>query len=86
MGITNKSFLYGICCASATWAISLYLYWQLTTKEVKSAALLTNNFTNIDEAKTNLPSYRNSEKLIKHLQPIIRKHDNEGKIIYVVKS
>ncbi|XP_018320488.1 polypeptide N-acetylgalactosaminyltransferase 35A isoform X2 [Agrilus planipennis] len=25
----NKSFFYGICFASVTWLISLYLYWQL---------------------------------------------------------
>lgn len=83
MGITNKSFLYGICCASVTWAVSIYLYWQLTTKGVKTAALLTNNFTNTDPVKTNLSSYRNSEKLIKHLQPVIRKHDKQGKNIYI---
>lgn len=25
----NKSFLYGICFASVTWSVSLYLFWQL---------------------------------------------------------
>lgn len=25
----NRSFLYGICFASVTWIISLYLFWQL---------------------------------------------------------
>lgn len=26
----NKSFFYGICFASVTWAVSLYLFWQLS--------------------------------------------------------
>lgn len=29
----NKSFLYGICFASLTWIVSLYLYFQLTSQE-----------------------------------------------------
>lgn len=29
----NKSFLYGIFFASITWAVSLYLYWQLNKND-----------------------------------------------------
>lgn len=32
----NKSFWYGICCASFTWMISLYLYWQLNKTEINN--------------------------------------------------
>lgn len=29
----NKSFLYGICFASVTWIVSLYLYFEITSNE-----------------------------------------------------
>lgn len=29
----NRSFLYGICFASFTWIISLFLYFQITNNE-----------------------------------------------------
>lgn len=28
----NKSFLYGICFASITWIVSLYLYFEITNE------------------------------------------------------
>lgn len=27
----NKSFVWGVCIASCTWIVSLYLFWRLTT-------------------------------------------------------
>ncbi|XP_056639458.1 polypeptide N-acetylgalactosaminyltransferase 35A [Diorhabda sublineata] len=43
----NKSFLYGICFASATWLISLYLYFQLSKNENFSTTIKTSNLNNV---------------------------------------
>lgn len=45
----NRSFLYGICFASATWIISLYLFWQLnkTTNILQQPTIQSSNNNNI---------------------------------------
>lgn len=55
-----KPFLYGICFASLTWVILLYLYFHINTSELVSKKATQNS----------LFSGLNSESLIKSLQPI----------------
>lgn len=31
----NRSFLWGVCIASCTWLLSLYLYWRLTSTNLQ---------------------------------------------------
>jgi polypeptide N-acetylgalactosaminyltransferase len=51
----NKSFFYGIIAASVTWAISLYLFWTLTTNPS-----LQNGLTNSPAvAKSLNPQFEN---------------------------
>lgn len=79
----NKSFLYGICFASVTWIISLYLYFQITsnensTKKSADLALWTREQILPKTQVQKIPSYehnnthftKNSAKLIKKLTPI----------------
>lgn len=95
MASINKSFLCGICFASITWAVSLYLYWQLNKREfdstpTNSALIHTSNdkrsmgksdsFSR--NAKYNYSKYKNninSDMVIAKLQPII-KNGSEGKL------
>lgn len=82
MGSINKSFLYGIGFASITWAVSLYLYWQLTSIKPPLTTTLANrtkslsniyNFTK--NAKYRYDTYKNnvnSDMVIAKLQPILR--------------
>lgn len=70
----NKSFLYGIGCASVTWIISLYLYTQLTKTSTNntlkalspSSAALKNEFLDNETWKykkknKDKSSYKNSQ-------------------------
>ncbi|CAK1554120.1 unnamed protein product [Leptosia nina] len=43
MGRINNSFLWGILAASATWSISLYLYWLLNMSALEGKNLLYDN-------------------------------------------
>lgn len=82
----NRSFLYGICFASLTWIISLYLYFQITSSEnsTKKSAEFTIWTQEQILSKTQIHktastqnntfnNNQNSPKLIKKLTPIKRK-------------
>lgn len=43
MGKINNSFLWGIIFASATWSISLYLYWMLNMNTFEGNTLINGN-------------------------------------------
>ncbi|KAB0798532.1 hypothetical protein PPYR_09525 [Photinus pyralis] len=82
----NKSFFYGIGFASITWAVSLYLYWQLTQtlsirpSPTSSSIQAVSQSSRIDAARENdemheAPyikggTYVNSPQLVKKLQPL----------------
>ncbi|KAJ8917489.1 hypothetical protein NQ315_005538 [Exocentrus adspersus] len=78
----NKSFLYGICFASLTWVVSLYLFFQLTKSKSTFTKVPTphswsvkNNIVDpfLKYTKNNAgPSqtYVNSPELVKKLQPV----------------
>lgn len=56
MSRMNNSFVFGIVFASATWAVSLYLYWVLTSnnniiKDINSFPYRANSIV-VDDAKT----------------------------------
>lgn len=73
----NKSFLYGICFASLTWIISLYLYFQITNSEI-SANNVTHEFhpstANLNKTSN---SNKNHEKLLQKIKPFRNKHDTD---------
>lgn len=77
----NRSFLYGICFASLTWVISLYLYFQLTKNDIMSNKIPTQQSWSfkskliepLQKYSKNLKTsnnYINSRHLIKQLQPV----------------
>lgn len=88
----NKSFLYGICFASLTWIISLYLYIKLTHNEPQTVLLpskLTLEYSgeslNSIEQSKKIIKYRsekwanrvtNSERLKKKLQPVLKTYNS----------
>lgn len=55
----NRSFLYGICFASFTWMISLYLLWQLN-KTTDVSQLPTIFPSNNKYIETNVSNIENS--------------------------
>lgn len=65
----NRSFVYGICFASITWTISLYLVYQLHRIDVKN---INNPTFNLSKTYVN-GRFKNSEDLIRKLQPV-KKH------------
>lgn len=91
----NRSFLYGICFASLTWIISLYLYFQITSSENstnKSEFTIWTqeqilSKTQIHKTATsqniNTLNNQNSPELIKKLTPIKRKKVelDDGKLV-----
>lgn len=91
----NKSFIYGICFASITWVISLYLYFQLSNTENSSQRPLEyafqtqeQTFSNrVDDKKTEhnkiSQNYINKPDLLKKLKPIQRNSEkiDDGKYI-----
>lgn len=85
----NKSFLYGICFASATWIVSLYLYINLTKNEPSTTHTpfrLSKTAHPFNSIKEDSKTYRlkkffpagNSKDLIEKLQPVYRKVSTEG--------
>lgn len=78
----NKSFLYGICFASLTWIISLYLYFQITTNEnsskrppifspwTRDKAIFTNESTKEISDVKKVTQYTKSNELIEKLKPV----------------
>ncbi|EFA04575.1 polypeptide N-acetylgalactosaminyltransferase 35A [Tribolium castaneum] len=89
MASINKSFLYGICFASITWIISLYLYINLTNNEPTTThipfkfAKTGHPLNSFDRDYKVSKSYRlrrkffnqgtNSKQLINKLQPVYPK-------------
>lgn len=78
----NRSFLYGICFASLTWVISLYLYFQLTKNDIMSNKIPTqqswsfksNLIEPLQKYSRNIKApnnYVNSDHFIKQLQPVL---------------
>ncbi|KAJ3654522.1 hypothetical protein Zmor_013705 [Zophobas morio] len=90
----NKSFLYGICVASVTWIISLYLYIRLIHSEPQTALLplpssksVYSTYNSIEQNDKPSKYYRikkknvskvNSDKLIKSLQPEFKENRGTG--------
>lgn len=84
----NKSFLYGICFASLTWVISLYLYFQITKTEISSKKPLeTSDWARkqttsngllhkpTKDLKKNLQRNENYPNFLQKLKPIQNKND-----------
>ncbi|KAG5886089.1 hypothetical protein JTB14_031690 [Gonioctena quinquepunctata] len=83
----NKSFIYGICCASLTWVISLYLYFQISNSDNNGWGYSSSRPWALQKYPTSDPwifpghtksrnFYRksnefNSKHLLKKLQPVI---------------
>ncbi|KAJ8737723.1 hypothetical protein PYW08_000318 [Mythimna loreyi] len=53
MGKLNNSFLWGILFASATWSISLYLYWLLNLSALEGKNLLFDNAKGVEKFSGN---------------------------------
>nr|XP_023017071.1 polypeptide N-acetylgalactosaminyltransferase 35A-like [Leptinotarsa decemlineata] len=83
----NKSFLYGICFASLTWMISLYLYFQISNSDANGWGYLTTpqeKSTSFPWVNSNFGFFRqttnfNSDKLLEKLKPFISTPISENK-------
>ncbi|CAH1117399.1 unnamed protein product [Phaedon cochleariae] len=80
----NKSFLYGICFASLTWVISLYLYFQISTGDDINLKLTTyrprasrkslikeNKETGLKATGSRKNSFVNSKNFLDKLKPVL---------------
>nr|XP_049705578.1 polypeptide N-acetylgalactosaminyltransferase 35A isoform X2 [Helicoverpa armigera] len=61
MGKLNNSFLWGILFASATWSISLYLYWLLNMSALEGKNLLLDNAKAEEKYSGNIWKYQKSK-------------------------
>ncbi|XP_053624030.1 polypeptide N-acetylgalactosaminyltransferase 35A isoform X2 [Plodia interpunctella] len=60
MGKINNSFLWGILFASATWSISLYLYWLLNLSALEGKSLLSDMPQSNDKYSGNVWKFQRS--------------------------
>ncbi|XP_026760817.1 polypeptide N-acetylgalactosaminyltransferase 35A-like isoform X2 [Galleria mellonella] len=60
MGKINNSFLWGIIFASATWSVSLYLYWILNMNALEGKNLLSDTPQTNDKYSGNIWKYQRS--------------------------
>lgn len=95
----NRSFLYGICFASLTWIISLYLYFQISSSE--NSTKISADFTiwtqehisskiqiqkkNTTQNENTLSSSQNTPELIKKLTPIKKRNEDLDNGMYKKK-
>lgn len=84
----NKSFLYGICFASLTWIVSLYLYFQITNTENSTKKPVEHTLWTDEQIKSKSLAHKlitdlkrntqNKKKWIEHLKPV--RNRNQDKI------